>query len=207
MKKALVTGGCGFLGSWITRQLVADGVSVRVLAVPGEDRENIADLNVEVIEGDVTSRADAERAVAGMDTVFHAAAIYKDWAPDPTQMSLSSNSAPYTRARSQHTRAKCRMSGPCHAARRGPGKSPKQFDTESRTVINGNVPLPGCVVPVGVSIDVDGFVWAPDQGANLAYKVDPVTYASTTTTGLVQPYTYSDMTGAGLGLVSNPPAG
>lgn len=86
MKKALVTGGCGFLGSWIARQLVADGVSVRVLAVPGEDRENIADLNVEVLEGDVTVRADAERAVAGMDTVFHAAAIYKDWAPDPTQM-------------------------------------------------------------------------------------------------------------------------
>ena len=86
MKKALVTGGCGFLGSWITRQLVADGVSVRVLAVPGEDRENIADLSVEVMEGDVTSRADAERAVAGMETVFHAAAIYKDWAPDPTRM-------------------------------------------------------------------------------------------------------------------------
>ena len=82
-----------------------------------------------------------------------------------------------------------------------------QFDTASRTVINGNVPLPGCVTPVGVSIDEEGFVWAPDQGANLAYKVDPVTYASTTTTGLVQPYTYSDMTGAGLGLVVNPPQG
>lgn len=86
MKKALVTGGCGFLGSWIVRQLVADGVTARILAVPGEDRSNVEDLSVEVIEGDVTVRADAERAVAGMDTVFHAAAIYKDWAPDPTQM-------------------------------------------------------------------------------------------------------------------------
>jgi hypothetical protein len=60
---------------------------------------------------------------------------------------------------------------------------------------------------VGVSIDVDGFVWIPDQGANLAFKMDPVTYATTTTTGLIAPYTYSDMTGAGLGLVYDPPIG
>ena len=82
-----------------------------------------------------------------------------------------------------------------------------QFDIESRSIVNGAVPLPGCITPVGVSIDVDGFVWAPDQGANLAFKIDPETYAATTTTGLVQPYTYSDMTGAGLGLVVNPPVG
>ncbi len=86
MKKALVTGGCGFLGSWIVRQLVADGVSVRVLALPGEDRENIDDLAVEVVEGNVCDRASAEAAVRDVDTVFHAAAIYSDWAPDPTRM-------------------------------------------------------------------------------------------------------------------------
>ncbi|MBX3271425.1 MAG: NAD-dependent epimerase/dehydratase family protein [Sandaracinaceae bacterium] len=86
MKKALVTGGCGFLGSWIVRQLVEDGREVRVLAVPGESRENVADLDVEIVEGDVRRRADVEAAVAGADTVFHAAAIYQDWAPDPTLM-------------------------------------------------------------------------------------------------------------------------
>jgi streptogramin lyase len=82
-----------------------------------------------------------------------------------------------------------------------------QFDTAAGLIINAAVPLPGCVTPVGVSIDVDGFVWAPDQGANVAFKVDPITYMSTSTAGLVQPYTYSDMTGAGLGLVVNPPQG
>jgi len=86
MKKALVTGGCGFLGSWIVRLLVEDGVEVRVFAVPGEPRDNIADLDVEVIEGDVRNVGDCKKAVAGMDTVFHAAAIYQDWAPDPTLM-------------------------------------------------------------------------------------------------------------------------
>lgn len=86
MKNALVTGGCGFLGSWIVRQLCADGVSVRVLALPGENRENIEDLSVEVVEGDVCDRTSAEAAVDGMDSVFHTAAIYSDWAPDPTRM-------------------------------------------------------------------------------------------------------------------------
>ncbi len=82
-----------------------------------------------------------------------------------------------------------------------------QFDLASRTIVNANIALGGCGTPVGVSIDVDGFVWVPDQGANLAFKVDPTTYAFTTTLGLIQPYTYSDMTGAGLGLVTNPPQG
>lgn len=86
MKRALVTGGCGFLGRWIVKQLRDDGVAVRVLAAPGESRDNVAGLDVEVIEGDVRSIADVTRAVAGMDTVFHAAAIYLDWAPDPSRM-------------------------------------------------------------------------------------------------------------------------
>jgi streptogramin lyase len=80
-----------------------------------------------------------------------------------------------------------------------------QFDVTTRSLINGAVPLPGCDTPVGVSIDVDGFVWSPDQWANVAFKVDPSTYTITTAAGLVQPYTYSDMTGAGLDLVVNPP--
>lgn len=83
----MVTGGCGFLGSWIVRQLTEEeGCEVRVFAVPGESRENIADLDVEVIEGDVRSRSDVEAAVRGIDTVFHAAAVYQDFAPDPTLM-------------------------------------------------------------------------------------------------------------------------
>jgi len=86
MERALVTGGCGFLGSWIVRQLVEEGVSVRVLALPNESRENVQDLEVEVLEGDVLQTEDVRRAVTGVDTVFHTAAIYEDWAPDPTRM-------------------------------------------------------------------------------------------------------------------------
>ncbi len=81
-----------------------------------------------------------------------------------------------------------------------------QLDTASKTLIRADIPLPGCAEAVGVSIDVDGFVWLPDKSANQAYKVDPMTYDVTTVTGLRGPYTYSDMTGAGLDLVTNPPS-
>lgn len=75
------------------------------------------------------------------------------------------------------------------------------------------ISLPECNIPVGVSIDVDGFVWVVDQWAGAppfgrAHKIEPSTYAiERTVMGLDTPYTYSDMTGAGLNLVSFPPQG
>lgn len=81
-----------------------------------------------------------------------------------------------------------------------------EIDTVSKTLLNGAVPLAGALTPVGISIDVDGKVWVVDQGASVAFKVDPDTYQTLLTVGgLVSPYTYSDMTGAGLGLVTFPP--
>jgi hypothetical protein len=65
---------------------------------------------------------------------------------------------------------------------------------------DGNITLPGCQTPVGISIDADGMVWVVDRGASHAYKVDPTDYSTQIVEGLVNPYTY-------LGLVANPPAG
>jgi streptogramin lyase len=71
-----------------------------------------------------------------------------------------------------------------------------------------HIELPGCEEPVGVSIDAAGSVWVVDRGASTAYRVDPDTQTvDATVTGLVDPYTYSDMTGAGLDVVVNPPVG
>ena len=86
MHHVLVTGGCGFLASFIAREALDAGARVRVLAYPGEPRDNVEGLDVEVIEGDVTSVEDCKRAVSEVDTVFHAAAVYQDWAPDPSRM-------------------------------------------------------------------------------------------------------------------------
>lgn len=79
-----------------------------------------------------------------------------------------------------------------------------RFDRAASTF--QNIALPGCGTPVGVSIDAEGYVWVVDQGSNRAYKVDPATNGIITTVmGLSGPYTYSDMTGSGLSLVTNPP--
>jgi hypothetical protein len=89
------------------------------------------------------------------------------------------------------------------------GNSPCRLslvDANTDTLIDDAIPLPGCGTPVGTSIDRDGFVWVVDQGTSTAYKVDPDTHdVLLTVPGLVQPYTYSDMTGSGLDLVVNPP--
>lgn len=91
----------------------------------------------------------------------------------------------------------------------GAGSDPCRLvhvDAKTRTYINPSIPLPGCSNPWGVSIDVDGYVWVVDMSANMAFKVDPDTYQVLLTVGgLVNPYTYSDMTGAGLNLQVNPP--
>ena len=86
MQHALVTGAPGFLGAHIVKTLLQRGVTVRGWARPGEPRDNLAGLPVEIIEGDVRDPERALAAVQGIDTVFHAAAIYESWAPDPTLM-------------------------------------------------------------------------------------------------------------------------
>ncbi len=79
------------------------------------------------------------------------------------------------------------------------------IDVVGRRLVD-NVTIPGCVVPVGVSIDVDGHGWVVDQSANAAFKLHRQSLElEATVTGLTAPYTYSDMTGVGLDLVVNPP--
>jgi len=86
MNKALVTGGAGFLGSSIVRELLDRRATVRVLALPNESTENLGGLDVELHRGNVLDIPSVTRAVEGVDTVFHAAAVYKDFMPDPTPM-------------------------------------------------------------------------------------------------------------------------
>jgi 2-alkyl-3-oxoalkanoate reductase len=77
--KALVTGGGGFLGGAIVRQLLDRGDHVRVLA-RGEYPE-IAALGAEMVRGDIADATVVNDAVAGCDTVFHVAALPGVWGP------------------------------------------------------------------------------------------------------------------------------
>jgi dihydroflavonol-4-reductase len=81
--RALVTGGTGFVGSHVVRALVDDGVSVRALARPGSDRRAMAGLPVEIVTGDLTDPASLAAALAGVEVLYHVAADYRLWAPDP----------------------------------------------------------------------------------------------------------------------------
>jgi dihydroflavonol-4-reductase len=77
--KILVTGAAGFLGSHLTRQLVARGADVRVLLRPSSNNRAIADLPLEYITGDLRDAASLDRALAGVQRVFHVAADYRLW--------------------------------------------------------------------------------------------------------------------------------
>jgi UDP-glucose 4-epimerase len=78
MRIVLVTGGAGFIGSHLAEALVARGDRVRVLdnLCTGQ-RSNLASVEkkIEFIEGDVADPAQAAKAVAGVDCVFHEAAL------------------------------------------------------------------------------------------------------------------------------------
>src|SRR2546422_9723177 len=57
MTDALVTGGTGFVGANVVRELLAQRRRVRVLARPGGDRRALAGLDVEICEGDLLDPA------------------------------------------------------------------------------------------------------------------------------------------------------
>jgi dihydroflavonol-4-reductase len=76
----LVTGAAGFLGSHVTRQLVARGEEVRVLLRPSSQNRAIADLPLEYVTGDLRDAASLARAMKGVRRVFHVAADYRLWA-------------------------------------------------------------------------------------------------------------------------------
>ena len=83
---ALVTGGTGFVGANLVRELLADGGSVRVLARAGGDRRALEGCAVEVVDGDVLDPASVRAAVAGATYVYHVAADYRLWARDPREI-------------------------------------------------------------------------------------------------------------------------
>jgi UDP-glucose 4-epimerase len=74
----LVTGGAGFIGSNLVHALAAAGETVRVLDDFSTGRaENLAGVGgrVEVMEGDVRDQDRVRRAVAGVEVVYHLAAL------------------------------------------------------------------------------------------------------------------------------------
>ena len=79
-KRVLITGGAGFVGSHLADGLLKAGHAVRVLdelnpQVHPEGRPEYLSRDVELIVGDVRDAAEVDRALQGVDVVFHFAAV------------------------------------------------------------------------------------------------------------------------------------
>lgn len=91
MKKAVVTGADGFIGSHLTQMLLSRGIEVKALAQYNSFNtwgwlEGVSSDGLEVVTGDVRDPDFCRTLVKGADTVFHLAALiaipYSYVAPD-----------------------------------------------------------------------------------------------------------------------------
>ncbi|MGH3551715.1 MAG: NAD-dependent epimerase/dehydratase family protein [Mycobacterium sp.] len=82
----LVIGANGFLGSHVTRQLVAAGAAVRAMVRPTANTRSIDDLDVTRLAGDVFDTATVRRAMDGCDDVYYCVVDTRAWLQDPSPL-------------------------------------------------------------------------------------------------------------------------
>ena len=82
----LVTGATGFVGSAVARTLAARGHRLRLMVRRGSDRRNLEGLDAELVEGDLGRPDTFVAALKGCEALFHIAADYRLWVPDPASM-------------------------------------------------------------------------------------------------------------------------
>jgi dihydroflavonol-4-reductase len=83
---ALVIGANGYLGSHVTRQLVADGQDVRVMVRPNATTIGIDDLKVTRFLGDIWDDDVLREAMAGCDVVYYCVVDTRGWLRDPSPL-------------------------------------------------------------------------------------------------------------------------
>jgi dihydroflavonol-4-reductase len=83
--KVLVTGATGFIGFHVVKLLREQGVLVRAL-IRGGDADFLEDLGVEVVIGDIRNMDAIYHAMRGCSQLYHLAADYRIWVPDPKTM-------------------------------------------------------------------------------------------------------------------------
>jgi dihydroflavonol-4-reductase len=82
----LVIGANGFLGSHVTRQLVADGAAVRAMVRPHANTRSIDDLTLTRFHGDVFDTATLRAAMDGCDDVYYCVVDTRAWLRDPSPL-------------------------------------------------------------------------------------------------------------------------
>lgn len=84
--KVFLTGATGFVGSHVAQALADAGADLRLLVRPTSRLDNIAHLRAELVRGDLRDAASLKTAIADCEFVFHVAADYRLWTPDPQEM-------------------------------------------------------------------------------------------------------------------------
>jgi dihydroflavonol-4-reductase len=82
----LVIGANGFLGSHVTRQLVADGHEVRAMVRPNAMTIGIDDLPVTRFTGDIWDNDTLRNAMDGVDDVYYCVVDTRGWLRDPAPL-------------------------------------------------------------------------------------------------------------------------
>ena len=86
MARVFVTGATGFIGYHVARILRERGFEVRALVREGSDTEWLRAVDVEIARGDLRDYEGLREAIKGSEQVYHVAADYRLWVPDPRTM-------------------------------------------------------------------------------------------------------------------------
>ena len=84
--KVFITGATGFVGSHVAQQLSDSGADLRLLVRQSSRRDNIAQVNADVVLGDLRDSASLRKGMEGCELAFHVAADYRLWTKNPEEM-------------------------------------------------------------------------------------------------------------------------
>jgi farnesol dehydrogenase len=83
----LITGSTGYIGSILTARLAEQGETIRILCRKDPGVEAFNKPNIEKAWGDITDRASLDKAMKGVDRIYHLAAYARLWSKHPATFS------------------------------------------------------------------------------------------------------------------------
>jgi dihydroflavonol-4-reductase len=84
--RVFITGATGFVGGHVARSYAAEGARLRLLTRQTSRLDSLADLDAEMVTGDLREPEKLRSALVGCDALVHVAADYRLWVRDPDQM-------------------------------------------------------------------------------------------------------------------------
>ena len=84
--KTLITGASGFVGAAVLRELLKKGHKVKALVRKSSVLDNLKNLDVEIVQGDLKDRDSLKKCLKDCKYLFHVAADYRLWGPKPEEI-------------------------------------------------------------------------------------------------------------------------